>query len=37
MGAIDTYLDNNAKYATDFSQGDLPMPPAREIAIVAYL
>ncbi len=37
MSAIDTYLGNNAKYASDFSKGNLPMPPAREIAIVACM
>jgi carbonic anhydrase len=37
MSAIDIYLGNNAKYAADFSKGRLPMPPAREIAIVACM
>ncbi len=37
MGAIDTYLSNNAKYSADFSKGNLPVPPAREIAIVACM
>lgn len=37
MSAIDTYLGNNAKYAADFSRGDLPMSPARPIAIVACM
>ncbi len=37
MSAIDIYLDNNGKYAADFSKGDLPAPPAREIAIVACM
>jgi carbonic anhydrase len=37
MSAIDTYLDNNAKYSADFSKGNLPMPPARKIAIVACM
>jgi len=37
MSAIDTYLGNNAKYAANFSEGDLPMPPGREIAIVACM
>ena len=37
MSAIDTYLGNNAKYAADFSKGDLPIPPARKIAIVACM
>ena len=33
MSAIDIYLGNNAKYAADFSKGDLPIPPARKVAI----
>ena len=37
MSAIDTYLGNNAKYAGGFSKGNLPIPPAREIAIVACM
>ena len=37
MSAIDTYLGNNAKYAAEFSKGDLPMPPGKEIAIVACM
>ena len=37
MSAIDRYLSNNAEYVTGFSKGDLPMPPAREIAIVTCM
>ena len=37
MSAIDAFLGNNAKYAADFSKGELPMPPAREIAVVACM
>ena len=37
MSAIDDYLANNAKYAAGFSQGDLPMPPAKKIAIIACM
>ena len=37
MSAIDTYLGNNAKYAADFSKGDLPIPPAKKIAIIACM
>jgi carbonic anhydrase len=37
MSAIDTFLESNAKYAAGFSKGDLPVPPAREIAIVACM
>ncbi len=37
MSAIDTYLENNAKYAEGFSKGDLPIPPAKEIAVLACM
>ena len=37
MSAIDRYLSNNAEYVAGFSKGGLPMPPAREIAIVACM
>jgi len=37
MSAIDEYLENNAAYATGFSAGDLPIPPADEIAIVSCM
>jgi len=37
MSAIDWYLGNNAKYADAFSKGNLPVPPARKIAIVACM
>lgn len=37
MSAIDTYLGNNADYAADYSKGSLPMPPAKQIAIVACM
>ena len=37
MSAINTCLSNNANYATDFSKGNLPMPPGKKIAIVACM
>ncbi len=37
MSAIDTFLENNARYADGFDKGDLPMPPARQIAVVACM
>ena len=37
MSTIDTCLGNNARYAADFSKQDLPIPPARKIAIVACM
>ena len=36
MTVIDEYLDNNARYAESFS-GPLPMPPGRQIAVVACM
>jgi carbonic anhydrase len=37
VSAIDTYLENSAKYADRFCKGDLPAPPAGEIAVVACM
>ena len=37
MSAIDAYLANNANYASDYANRDLPIPPSREIAIVACM
>ena len=37
MSTIDDLLANNAAYAEGFSKGDLPMPPGRQIAIVACM
>ena len=37
MSAIDTYLENNAKYSAGFSKADLPIPPAGQIAVVACM
>jgi carbonic anhydrase len=36
MTVIDEYLANNARYAESFS-GPLPMPPAKQIAVVACM
>src|SRR5690349_23478395 len=36
MSVTDEYLANNARYAESFS-GPLPMPPAKQIAIVACM
>jgi carbonic anhydrase len=35
--ATDTLLHNNAAYASDFDKGDLPLPPARKLAVVACM
>ena len=37
MTAIDELLANNARYAEGFDKGDLPLPPARKLAVVACM
>jgi carbonic anhydrase len=37
MSAIDDLLPNAAAYATAFDQGDLPLAPARRLAILACM
>ena len=37
MTAIDDLLSNNAGYAKAFAKGELPMPPAKKLAIVACM
>ena len=34
---IDDLLRNNERYATSFDKGDLPLPPARKLAVVACM
>ena len=36
MSATDEYLENNARYAETFA-GPLPLPPARNVAVVACM
>jgi carbonic anhydrase len=33
----DNLLDNNAAYASDFDKGDLSLPPARKLAVLACM
>ena len=33
----DNLLDNNAAYVSDFDQADLPLPPARKLAVLACM
>jgi len=33
----DSLLDNNAAYVSPFDQGDLPLPPARKLAVLACM
>ena len=37
MTVIDQLLKNNSRYADGFDQGDLPLPPARNLAVVACM
>jgi carbonic anhydrase len=37
MSVTDELLENNATYAESFEKGDLPLPPARAVAVVACM
>ena len=37
MSVTDELLNNNAAYAASFEKGDLPLPPARDVAVVACM
>lgn len=37
MSAIDEFVANNAAYSDQFSKGSLPMPPVKQIAVVACM
>ena len=37
MSVTDELIDNNDAYAASFDKGDLPLPPARHVAIVACM
>jgi carbonic anhydrase len=37
MSVTDELLRNNAEFAASFRNGDLPMPPARHLAVVACM
>jgi carbonic anhydrase len=37
MSATDELVNNNAAYADAFTAGDLPMPPAKGVAVVACM
>jgi carbonic anhydrase len=37
MSATDELLRNNERYAADFDKGDLALPPARKVAVVACM
>ncbi len=37
MTVIDQLLENNSRYADGFGKGELPLPPARNLAVVACM
>ena len=37
MSVTDELLKNNAAYARSFDQGNLPLPPARKLAVLACM
>jgi carbonic anhydrase len=37
MSVTDELLQNNEAYAASFDKGDLPMPPAKKVAVVACM
>lgn len=37
MSRFDEFLDANQAFAASFDKGDLPMPPARKVAVVACM
>jgi carbonic anhydrase len=37
MSVIDELLANNDRYAEGFNKGDLPLPPAKQVAVVACM
>ena len=37
MSATDELVENSKRYAESFSKGDLPLPPAKKVAVVACM
>ena len=37
MSVTDELLENNQAYAESFAKGDLPLPPAKKVAVVACM
>jgi carbonic anhydrase len=37
MSSTDELLSNNASYAAGFTKGDLPLPPAKKVAVLACM
>jgi carbonic anhydrase len=37
MSSTDTFVTNSGRYAANFDKGDLPLPPASHVAVVACM
>ena len=37
MSSTDTFVTNSGRYAANFDKGDLPLPPAKKVAVVACM
>jgi carbonic anhydrase len=37
MSVTDELLENNSRYAEGFDKGELPLPPAKGVAVMAYM
>ncbi len=37
MTVTDEFLTNNDSYAAEFTKGDLPLPPAKHVAVLACM
>jgi carbonic anhydrase len=35
--ATDAFVANNARYVAGFDKGDLPLPPAKKVAVLACM
>ena len=37
MSAVEDFLEANHNYAENFAKGDKPLPPAKQVAVVACM
>ena len=37
MSAISSFVSNNERYSEDFDKGNVPLPPAKQVAVVACM
>lgn len=37
VAVVDEFVAHNERYAADFTKGDLPLPPARKVAVLACM